>query len=72
MYTPYAFIDAEHTVNHVARLITKFIYNKGRINEEVWTIFGDNKLNESMIAEQYKTVEPFSMMIRPLGEVNIV
>ena len=46
MYTPYAFIDAENTVNHLARLVTSYISKKGKIQEEVWTVLGDIELNK--------------------------
>jgi len=66
MFTPYSFIDAENTVNHVARFITNFISKKGNLKEEVWTIFGDNELNKDKIEVEYQDSPAFSIKKRPL------
>lgn len=69
-YAPYAFIDAENTVNHLARIITNFIIKKGRVEEEVWTIFGDTIENKEKIKEKYENIEPYSFIKRKIDKLD--
>lgn len=69
-YAPYAFIDAENTVNHLARMVTNFIINKGKIEKEVWTIFGDTIENKERIKEKYINIEPYSFIKRRIDKLD--
>ena len=67
-YAPYAFIDAENTINHLARMVTEFIIKKGNIDEEVWSIFGDTLENKEKLREAYQNIEPYSFTKKNIDE----
>ena len=46
------------------------IINKGKIEKEVWTIFGDTIENKERIKEKYINIEPYSFIKRRIDKLD--
>lgn len=68
-YTPYSYLDAENTVNMVARQIVEFVHRGGDIEESVMTVLGDLVGSTEMIRPYYHGYESYSVIKRALQDV---